>query len=353
MTHDFFHTLGGAERCTQVLANELLPEADCWVVGGEPNLVQKALHRNDVGSAFPLGKLSPALERALSPILYPILRFISRDKRNILASSYAFAHLRRTSGKKVIYCHSPFRQIYSGVDSYFSSNKLIQFILGYLLVPFRAVDRRAANEADAVIATNELVASRIRKYWGREPDTVISPPVDLELFKPVGAPSKDYYLWVGRVVEPYKKVSLLIDLFRDHPTLKLVIAGDGRDRPRLEAGAPDNVSFSGPVGGEELSQLYANAKALIFPSADDFGMAPIEAMACGTPVIAYGGGGARYTVVDGKTGILFESQSKDSISAALARFSTVHWDSSKIRLHTLQFGKDRFLDLFKTVMESL
>ncbi|WP_185261391.1 glycosyltransferase [Pseudarthrobacter sp. NBSH8] len=270
---------------------------------------------------------------------------------NILASSYALAHLRRTTGLKVIYCHSPFRQIYSGVSDYFPSNPFAQRLVSILLASFRYLDKKAANEADVIIATNTIVADRIREFWGLDADAVIPPPIDTQSFHPVDAPKRTYFVWVGRIVEPYKRVGLLMDTLRDRPDLSLLVVGDGRDRLALEATAPSNVTFVGNKTGDELSDLIANAEALIFPSSDDFGMVPLEAMAAGTPVIGFSGGGARETVINGQTGVLFNEPTISSLSDAIDHFRTIRWDYEAIRSYSLQYGQEGFVEKMRAILK--
>lgn len=245
---------------------------------------------------------------------------------------------------KVIYCHSPFRQIYSGVKDYFPNNPLIQTLLSMALEPFRRIDRKAANEADVIIATNTIVADRIKEFWGRDVDAIIPPPIDTDTFHPVEAPERNYFVWAGRIVEPYKRVGLLVETLRHRPDLRLIVVGDGRDRSALESASTSNVTFVGKKSGTELSELIANAEALIFPSSDDFGMVPLEAMAAGTPVIGFSGGGARETVVDGTTGILFDEPTVGSLSEAIDKTRTIQWDYEAIRTYSLQYGQEGFVE---------
>lgn len=350
ITHDFTHSWGGAEKCTEVMSNEVLPNADVWVVSGEEDYTRRLLGKKTAQSLLPLGRVPSRLARMLTPALFPAIRMLPATTSNILASSYAVAHLRRTTGLKAIYCHSPFRQIYSGVEDYFPKNIFIQKLLSLALSPFRYIDRRAATEADCIIATNDIVASRIREFWKMEATAIIPPPIDTKMFHPVANPSRSYFVWVGRIVEPYKRVGLMIEAFRSRPDLQLIIVGEGRDREQLERTAPANVKFAGRKSGAELNSLMANASALIFPSADDFGMVPVEAMAAGTPVVGYSGGGARETVVDGLSGVIFEDLSSSSLLAAIERLSLQEWDVEALRAHAKQYSQDSFVRNIRRVL---
>lgn len=349
ITHDFAHVMGGAERCTAAIA-EILPGASAWVIGGSRQIVEEVFDGRQVKSVLPIGILSDTFERFMTPLLYPLVRLIRPSRKNIFASSYALAHLRRSRGIKIIYCHSPFRQIYSGVQDYFPKFPIGGRFLEFLLRPFRGLDRRAAKEADAVIATNSIVAARVKQYWGRPADGIIPPPIDTELFCPVDSPNRSYFLWVGRIVEPYKRLSLVLEAFAALPDEQLIVVGEGRDRDLLESRAPDNVQFAGKRYGTDLAQYYANAKAVIFPSADDFGMVPLEAMSAGTPVVGYSGGGARETIVDGVTGIAYRDSSTECLLRALEIFKETEWDTKAIREYALGFSHEAFAQRISEVI---
>lgn len=349
ITHDYAHAFGGAERCTAAMAAEVLPDAEIWVLGGNSEVTQKLSGLAGISSLLKVDRLRHEVERMLIPVLYPLVRAIPATDMNILASSYAIAHLRRTKAKKIIYCHSPFRQIYSGVEDYFGTkSRFFRYVLNVLLYPFRYSDRKAAGEADVVIATNQIVAERVRKYWKREPAAIIPPPIDTVAFHPVADPTRDYYVWLGRIVEPYKRLSLVIETFRNMPE-KLIVVGDGRDRADLERQATANVEFVGNQSGEELNNYLANAKALIFPSSDDFGMVPLEAMAAGTPVIGYSGGGAQETVT-ANTGLLFDDLSPVALQNAIREASEYQWSVKEIRAHALKFGSQSFTEKMREVL---
>lgn len=302
-----------------------------------------------IRSLLGIDLLRHEIERMLIPLLYPLVRALPATELNILASSYAIAHLRRTKARKIIYCHSPFRQIYSGVEDYFGvKSAFLRRMLEVLLFPFRYSDRKGASEADIVIATNQIVAARVRKYWRREPDAIIAPPIDTKSFHPIDSPTRDYYVWMGRIVEPYKRLSLVIETF-GHLSEKLVVVGDGRDRIALEGRATANVTFVGSQSGEDLNGYLANAKALIFPSSDDFGMVPLEAMAAGTPVIGYSGGGASETVTP-STGLLFDELTPESLRQAIARASAHAWSVRDIRAHALTFDSQSFTEKMRKAL---
>jgi glycosyltransferase involved in cell wall biosynthesis len=205
---------------------------------------------------------------------------------------------------------------------------------------------------DRFLAISHTVGARIRKYYRRD-STVIYPPVNCDAFQLPPARVEDYYLIVSRLI-PYKRIDLAVDAFtRLGIPLKIVGSG-GRDRPALRARAGRNVEFVGRVPDAELKQLYASCRALVFPGEEDFGIAPLEANASGRPVIAFAGGGALDTVVDNRTGILFESQDVQSLIAAVRRLEATAWDADRLRRHARRFDRQVFREqLLEFVGESV
>lgn len=205
----------------------------------------------------------------------------------------------------------------------------------------RRSDRRAASRVTRYVAESRYVAEQIRSAYGREAD-VIYPPVDCELFTPSpDGGHDDYYLFAGRLIEPYKRPGIVIEAFRELG-LPLVVAGDGPAYGELRSRAPANVNFVGHVSDDELVSLMQRCVATVFPSVDDFGLIPVEAMACGRPVIAFAGGGALETVVAGRTGEFFGEQSTTALLSALRRFDPARYDSAAIRSHAEAWRIERF-----------
>lgn len=355
LAHDYAFAFGGAERCTAVIASDLLPDCDAYLLAGSLSVASAIYGSRRVRSALPLSMVPERLARMCVVLMYPLIRSLPPFDGNVLSSTYAIAHLRRARGVKVVYCHSPFRQLYSGVADYFpvARGPHAGRLLRALLFPFRVLDRAAARESDAVIAPNQLVAERVRRYWGIEPTAIIAPPIETQVFVPLASPTRGYYLWVGRIVEPYKRLSIVLAAFADRPDDRLIVVGEGRDRRRLEKKAPPNVEFAGVQQGSALADLMGNARALIFPSADDFGMVPVEAMAAGTPVIAFAGGGAGETVRDGLTGILFHEQTPASLANAMDRSSDTDWDYPAIRRHAAGFNREVFVRRMSAVLAAV
>jgi len=208
-----------------------------------------------------------------------------------------------------------------------------------VVAALRRWDYAAAQQVHHFIAISTEIQGRIRRFYGRE-STIIFPPVDIGRFRPAGEPPGDYFLAGGRLI-PYKRTDLAVRACSELG-LKLLVYGDGRDRPALERVAGPSVTFLGRVSWDELARLYAGARAFIFPGLEDFGIAPVEAQAAGRPVIAYGGGGALDTVVPGVTGEFFAPATVEALKAVLERFDPAAYDPRACRANAERFAGERF-----------
>jgi glycosyltransferase involved in cell wall biosynthesis len=250
----------------------------------------------------------------------------------------------------VAYCHSPMRYVWDQSHSYQKGFRLFAF-LNFLTRPIlhriRLWDRIAAERVDRFIANSHYISRRIKKYYGRESD-VIHPPVDLSRFS-LGVGDRDYYLAVGRLI-PYKRFDLVVDAFNKLGK-KVKIVGTGPEMKKLKRRAKKNIEFVGKVSDEELQKIYQGAKALIFPQLEDFGIVPLEAMACGAPVIAYSAGGALETVKDGVSGLFFEKQNVESLVKAVKKFEGRDWDAAVVAKSVEDFGSARFKSELRHFLE--
>jgi glycosyltransferase involved in cell wall biosynthesis len=248
--------------------------------------------------------------------------------------------------RHICYCLTPTRFVWD-YQTYVEREQvgraarwLVQPFLGWL----QRWERTAAGRVDAFVAISEEVRDRIHRLYGRE-SVVIYPPVRARKFAPAKGKASasqqgDFFLIVSRLI-PYKRIDLAVQAFNELQ-LPLWIAGDGRDRAGLEAMAGPNVRFLGRVSDEELGQLVASCRAFVFPGLEDFGIAPVEAMAAGQPVIAYAGGGALDTVVEGITGVFFHEQTAGSLAEAVRRLDGMTFDGTTIRAHAEQFDVSAF-----------
>jgi glycosyltransferase involved in cell wall biosynthesis len=345
VVHDFCFNYGGAERVTATVANRLLPDAEVLFLGGSREVAERMGLGHRARFLLPDRLVTERSYRHLFPLYAPWLARLRPLAGNVFASSYAFAHHLPSTGRKVVFCHSPLRHIWSGLEDYQQ-----QFghrggaALRRIAPLLRTLDRTAALRADLYVTTSRDVQSRVERYYGLPETPVVPPPIDTHTFRPDPSPgSGDYYLWVGRIVEPYKRLSLVLEAFA-RTRAPLLVAGSGRDEARLRAGAPANVTFLGEVPSSRLRELYSGARALIFPSTDDFGMVPLESMACGTPVVAHRSGGALDTVLDGVTGVFFDATTADALNHAIDRLRGHTWDGARIRAHAQEFGEARFVE---------
>ncbi|MBI2453455.1 glycosyltransferase [Candidatus Peregrinibacteria bacterium] len=250
----------------------------------------------------------------------------------------------------ICYCHSPTRYLWDHWQEYihqYRLPKLVERCFMKSMHRLRIWDRFAADRVDAYVANSRFVADRIHKFY-RKKSHVIHPPLEIERF----SPSKnigDFFLAAGRLV-PYKRFDLLVEVFNNNG-FKLKICGDGYQYGALKREAKDTIEFLGNVSDDTLKDLMSQCRAFLFPQCEDFGIAPLEAMASGRPVIAYRAGGALETVIDEKTGIFFDAQTPESFNDALQRFEKMSFDPKAIRRHAEGFSEKRFQKEFMSFIE--
>jgi glycosyltransferase involved in cell wall biosynthesis len=278
----------------------------------------------------------------------------------VVSSSHAVAKGVRTRAGQlhVCYCHTPMRYAWDLRDQYLRQRRLAGGLRGVavnrVLDRLRDWDRRTSDRVTHFIANSAFVQDRIARCYGRT-STVIHPPVDTAFFAPlapaVPVATRNYYFTASRWV-PYKRLDLIVDAFRAMPGRRLIVAGDGPDARPLRANAPPNVEFVGHVSRERMRDLLQRARAFVFVALEDFGILPVEAQACGTPVIAFGEGGVRETVVDGRTGCLFAAQAAASLAQAVDRFesSPAAFDPAACAAHAQRFATPRFAADFTSFM---
>lgn len=354
LVHDYLNQYGGAERVLEAL-HALYPDAPVYTSLYDRRAMPEAFRLWDIRTSF-LQRLPRrvALARLYLP-WYPYA-FESFDLRGydfILSSSSAFAKgvIPPAGARHICYCHNPARFLWD-TASYLGREPLGRpagWLLAGVLHRLRLWDVAVNLRVDAFIANSRTVAARIARYYRRE-STVIHPPVDVSSF-PLAQEEGHYFLAGGRLV-PYKRLDLAVAACT-RLKLPLVVFGEGRDRARLERLAGPTVRFVGRVSEEELRRLYLDCRALLFPGEEDFGIAPLEAMACGRPVIAYGAGGALETIVAGRTGLLFSSQEEEALLEALASFRDDDFDPVEIRRHAEQFDVSRFQENVRNFVQQV
>lgn len=349
LVHDYLVQYGGAERVLECFS-EIFPTAPIYTLVYDRKLLRNIFDEKRIRTSF-LQKIPlAASEHRLFPVLMPtaIEQFDLSYYDVVLSDSSSFAKgvITKPGTLHVCYCHTPMRYAWDDCHKYtreFRFPSLIKKAIPFAMNYIRLWDRLAAKRVDKFIANSHLVEDRIRKYY-RVPARVIHPPVFLANFTlpPAAPPRKRYYLMVGRLV-PYKRFDLGVKVF-NRLGLPLCIVGDGPEYKNLKKMARSNVELVGslPSSGRELVKMYQDCEALVYPQEEDFGLVPLEAMACGKPVIAYRGGGALETVEEGVTGIFFDRQEEGDLVETLESFRSMAFDPLKIREHAQKFNKERF-----------
>jgi glycosyltransferase involved in cell wall biosynthesis len=362
IVHEWLVTRAGSEKVVEEIL-QLYPEADlftliCALPPGQDDMIRG----RKVTTSF-LQKLPGAASRhRLFMPLMPIAveQFDLSGYDLVISSSHAVAKGVITGPNQVhlSYIHSPMRYAWDMQHTYLDESGLsrgFRSALARLLLHYlRIWDLRTANGPERMIANSAYIARRIAKVYRRKAD-VVFPPVDVEAM-PFSAQREDFYLAASRMT-PYKRMALIVSAFSRMPDKKLVVVGDGPELPLVRRIATSNVTVLGYLGDDALRDHMKRAKAFVFAAEEDFGIMPVEAQACGAPVIAYGRGGALETVVpledDRPTGLFFDRQDEESIVAAVRRFED---ESSRLlpencRANAERFSRAAFRAAFKAIAE--
>ena len=283
------------------------------------------------------------------PLAFSSLDVSEFDLIISVTSEFAKNIVTTPSQVHVCYCLTPIRYLWSHTEEYSQGNFSFAKRLAFSFLRF--IDRKSAMRPDVYIAISERVKKRIEKYYGRTADAVIYPPTTLKALPNMDKKKSEYYLVVSRLV-PYKRVDLAISACLKLGR-KLVVVGTGSDEARLHslAGDNSNIQFKGTISDRELQEVYMHATALLCPQEEDFGLVSIEAQSFGVPVISYAHSGVSETLIDGKTGILFTSQTDRSILTALEQFENTKWDASKIAIHAHEFSMQKFAVRFASEID--
>lgn len=243
----------------------------------------------------------------------------------------------------ICYCHSPMRYAWDLYHSYLRDTGLNKGLKGlyvkHVLHKLRIWDIASLNRVDHFVANSNHIAKRIKKIYNRDAE-VIYPPVDINKFS-LETNKDDYYITASRLV-PHKKVKLIAQAFSKMPNKKLLIVGNGPEQKEIKTFATPNIEFLGHISHDALVTYIQKAKAFVFAAEEDFGIAPVEAQACGTPVICLGKGGCAETIINNATGLFFYEQKPQSIIEAVNKFEKLNLDPNIIRQNALRFSKERF-----------
>ncbi len=355
LVHEYLTRLGGAERVLKQLW-DIYPEADIYTL----------LYNDRVSKVFPKKKVHTSFLQKLPKFLrnrpkflgflYPtvIESFDLSQYDLIISSTNSFAKgvVINSNTKHISYCHAPTTFIWDEFFTYKKDQKkgwFINFWISLLAHYLRQWDRQAVDRVDILIANSRTTQARIKKYY-RKDSILIYPPVDVNRIKPT-KDNKGFFLIVSQLT-PYKKIDVAIEAF-NKLGLPLVIIGDGPDKKRLEKLSESNIKFKGFLNDDEIVKYYQNCRAFIFAGKDDFGIAPVEAMAAGKPVLAYRQGGATETVIEGVTGEFFDSPIVELLADGVRRIieNEDKYNPDIIRKRAEEFGTDVFIKKIKNLVE--
>lgn len=342
LVHDSLTQIGGAERVLQNL-HDIYPDAPVFVLAFDKKLGRHFEGWTIISSPWQyVYNFAPHLKYSLpfAPMVMRAFDFSGFDL--VISSSSAFAkNITVPKGiSHICYCHTPTRFLWVETNSYIKEETpaWLRGPVRFFISRLKKWDYAGAQRVDHFITNSKNTAERIKRFYNRESE-VIYPGVDTEFFHPT-VPKEDYYLVAGRL-QAYKKIDLVIRAFNG-TNRKLHVIGQGRALEGLKRIAGKNIEFFGRVADETLRDEYSGAKAFIYPQEEDFGLMPLEAMACGTPVIAYGKGGALETVLPQKTGLFFNEPTTESLNAAVDEFEKSEFLSEDLFDQAQKFSMDAF-----------
>jgi glycosyltransferase involved in cell wall biosynthesis len=344
IVHYWLVGMRGGEKVVEALC-EMFPQADIFTHVYVADAVSETIRGHRVTTSF-INALPAAarLYKRYLPLMPLALEQLDLHGYDLVISSEsgpAKGVIPPPSARHLCYCHSPMRYLWNMFHDYRrQSGLLTRLVMPPLAHYLRVWDTVSASRVDRYVANSTVIAARIRRYYGRESE-VVWPPVDVGAFQPVGVDERgDYMLMVGELTA-YKRPDLAVEAF-NRMRRKLVVIGGGEMLDRIRRIAGPTVTVLGRSPFAELRHHYARCQALIFPGEEDFGIVPVEAMASGRPVIAYGRGGAMETVVPGVSGILFDEQSVEALIDAVEGFHEPDFDPAAIIAHAGGFSREVF-----------
>lgn len=356
VVHDWLTGMRGGEKVLEALLG-LYPQAELFTLVHNRGSVSPAIEGRPVHRSF-VGRLPLAATRYREYLpLFPFaIEQFGFDRFDlVVSSSHCAAKSVVVPGRTphVCYCHSPMRYAWDQFEAYFGEARVGRAgsaVLRRVMAALARWDRSTGGRVDRYVANSQYVAGRIGRYYNRVAE-VVYPPVDTEYFTPEPAGPRTHYLIVSALV-PYKRVDIAVEACRalGRP---LIVAGDGPDRARLEAAAGDAATFVGTRTTSEIRDLYRSARAVLLPGEEDFGIVPVEAQACGTPVVALGRGGALETIVDGRTGVFAADGSSDAFARAIERSEQIAWDAAALRANAERFSHQAFASSFSAVVNDV
>ena len=349
VVHDWLVTNAGAEKVLSEIIH-LYPEADIFALVDflseeerKEIIMGKEVHTSFI-QYLPFSKHRFRNYLPLFPMAIERFNLTAYDL--IISSSWAVAKGVKTSNKQlhVNYCHTPIRYAWDLYEEYTKDLRGVKkYVVQKTLEYLRRWDYRVSSRVDFFIANSHFVKKRIATNYGRDA-VVIYPPVDTHAFT-LRVNKEEFYVTVSRLV-PYKKVSMIVKAFNKSGK-KLVVIGSGEEQQYIASIAQENITILGWQKRELIIEYMQRARAFVYAAEEDFGIVPVEAMACGTPVIAYGVGGIRDSVIENETGVFFTEQTPDSLNTAIETFESRYFDTIAISKHAKKFSKEIFQNRFK------
>ncbi len=363
IVYDRVNKWGGAERLLLTL-HEIFPESPLYTSFYSPEKAKWAQNFPRIYTSklniISFLRTKHELLGTLMPLIFESFDFSRYDLVISVTSEFAKGIITKGITSHICICLTPTRYLWSHYGEYFKGGIMkdaIKIFSRPFVAHLRKWDVVSAYRPDKIVAISRDVQNRVKKYYNRE-SQIIFPPFDYNYFNSFKIQSYDtgkqtgkqkYFLIVSRLV-PYKKVDLAIEVFNElfvkDKSKKLLIAGKGSQEKRLKKYSRGNIEFLGELTDKKLASYYRNARALIMPQYEDFGLVSVEAQSFGIPVIAYNKGGARDTIIDGVTGIFFDKQNKQSLTRAVERFERTKFDRSKIIENAKRFSKENFKKSF-------
>lgn len=353
LVHDWLTGMRGGERVLESIAR-VLPDADLLTLVHRRGAVSREIETRRIRRSIIQRLPAPArLYRHYLPLFPTAIELFDLDDVDLVISTShcaAKAVVRPGRAVHVCYCHSPMRYGWDQFDAYFGEARLgrpASAAARHVIARLARWDRATVNRVDRFVANSRYVAGRIARYYNRG-SSVLYPPVDTDFFTPVRTSAAGYFLVVSALV-PYKHVDRAVRAAASLG-MPLKVIGAGPDDARLRGLAGDRVEFLGAVENDALRDAYRGAIAVVLPGEEDFGIVPVEAMACGRPVVALGRGGATETVIEGVTGRLVGDTSVESLATAMREAAAAPFDTDAIRRHAEAFGRERFERAFGQIV---
>lgn len=353
LCHDWLTGMRGGEKVLEILC-DWFPDAPLCTLICKPEAVSSRITDHRIITS-PLQRIPGIINnyRYFLPLFPAAIKSITApDSDLLITTSHCVAKglNKPASARHLCYCFTPMRYAWLFHDEYIGSNPIKRLIAAPILAYMRKWDKANSANVDLFVAISDHVRKRIKTFYERDSE-IVYPPVDTGRFTPAANSSSDFDLIVSALV-PYKKVDLAIKAY-SRLGLPLKIAGTGTGMDMLKSIASDNIQFLGWQSDDQILELYRNCRSLIFPGEEDFGIVPVEAQACGKPVVAFRKGGALETIIDNETGVFFDQQTPESLEEAVLRCNSMKWDKDAVRANANRFSTPSFIEKLASCIDKL